>query len=86
MKKIISLLLAFTLCFCMMSTAYAEVVTASVDENAVISAEGDGSNEPTRVEETKWYYRTTEDGLLQARLWSITNMVWLTDWITIGHV
>lgn len=33
----------------------------------------------TRIEETKWYYRIVDDRL-QHRLWSITNMVWLTEW------
>lgn len=84
MKKIVSLLLAFALCFCMMTTAYAETIDMA-DEGSVICTEGDDSGEPTRVEETKWYYRVV-DNLIQARLWSITNMVWLTDWITIGHV
>lgn len=32
-------------------------------------------------EETVWTYRTTEDGKLQKRLWSITHGIWLTDWI-----
>lgn len=35
------------------------------------------------IEETGWYYRTY-NGLLQMRLWSYTEGVWLTDWITIG--
>ena len=33
----------------------------------------------TRAEETKWYYRVN-NGVMEKRLWSITNGVWLTDW------
>ena len=33
----------------------------------------------TRAEETKWYYRVN-NGVVEKRLWSITNGVWLTDW------
>lgn len=33
-----------------------------------------------RAELTEWVYRTY-DGRLQMRLWSITNLKWLTDWI-----
>lgn len=35
------------------------------------------------AEETGWAYRTY-NGYLQKRLWSYTEGVWLTDWITIG--
>ena len=33
------------------------------------------------TEEVKWYYRYNDNGVLQKRLWSLTNGYWLTDWI-----
>ena len=55
----------------------------SGESNAEIYA--DSPDTPSRLEETKWYYRVTEGGLIQKRLWSITYGYWKTDWITIGH-
>ena len=36
--------------------------------------------EPTRLEEFMWFYRFY-NGKQQKRLWSITYMHWVTDWI-----
>lgn len=37
-----------------------------------------------RIEETRWYFRTTPEGKNEMRLWSVTYGVWLTDWIPVG--
>lgn len=84
MKKLISLLLALALCFSLASGIVAHADGASDDAKPGFST-SDPSN-PMRPEETKWYYRITDDGLLQMRLWSITYGYWKTDWITYGHV
>lgn len=84
MKKLVSLLLALILTFSLSATAYAEA-TFAPPEDEVISELADPEN-PTRLEETCWYYRTTDTGLFQKRLWSITYGYWKTDWITIGYV
>lgn len=55
-------------------------VTAS--PAAPVSIAEDGAT--PRAEETEWFFRTTEDGKNQMRLWSITYSRWLTDWITIN--
>ncbi len=80
MKKLISLILALVLCFSLSATAFAAAVTTP--EAPVLTEAGE---EPTREEETMWYTRVTEDGLIQIRLWSITYGYWKTDWITVGH-
>ncbi len=83
MKRILSLILAFAICLSFSALAFAECLDAPEEESGeelVITGE------QSRWEETKWYYRITEDGLFQRRLWSITYGYWLTDWETIGHV
>ena len=82
-KKIVSLLLALAMCFSFSVTALADYSGVSGSDVQTEEAE---KPEPTRPEETEWYYRITDDGLFQKRLWSITYRKWLTDWITIGHV
>ena len=83
MKKLVSLILAFVLCLSLSLPAFA--AAADAPEKPGIEASAD-DGEPTRYEETEWYYRITDDGLVQRRLWSITYGYWKTDWITIGHV
>lgn len=43
-----------------------------------IEAQNSGIIEP-RAEQTEWYYRIN-NGILERRLWSLTNQCWLTDW------
>ena len=81
MKRIISFLLAFIMCFSISAAAFADAVPQ--DAGAVISA--NDSNGPGRAEETIWYFRVW-DGIRQMRLWSLTYRKWLTDWIDIGPV
>ena len=83
MKRIVSLILALVICFSISVPAFAAPVGTQED---VGQREKIEKPEPMRPEETRWYYRTTPDGLLQRRLWSITYGYWLTDWITIGYV
>lgn len=84
MKKIISFLLVLILICATSSIAYAENTETCVNEASTVSTIRPG-NSP-RAEETVWIQRTTESGLIQKRLWSITYRVWLTDWITVGYV
>lgn len=84
MKKLICLLLSLVLLASLSTPAFADLVDDHAqNEIAFIEKEPGG---PMRPEETEWYYRTTESGLFQKRLWSITYGYWLTDWITIGYV
>lgn len=82
MKRIISLILALVMCFSLSAAAFAESTDAPEETTQELVIDGD----QTRAEETEWYYRITDDGLFQRRLWSITYGYWKTDWITIGHV
>lgn len=84
MKKLISLLLSLVLVVSLSAPAFADFSTAPT-ETAITSTERDPEN-PGRPEETMWVYRTTDTGLIQKRLWSLTYGYWLTDWITIGYV
>ena len=78
MKRIVCMLISLALFFSSSAVAFAEtdVVVTQVAETESVS----------RAEETAWYYRVTDDGLLQKRLWSLTYGYWLTDWITIGYL
>lgn len=84
MKKLISLLLSLVLVVSLSAPAFADFSTAPT-EPAITSTERAPEN-PGRPEETMWVYRTTDTGLIQKRLWSLTYGYWLTDWITIGYV
>ena len=83
MKRFISLLISIMLCLNFSSVAFAEIASIPEDDTVIADI---ASDEAIRAEETKWYYRITEDCLFQKRLWSITYRKWLTDWITIGYV
>lgn len=82
MKKLVSLILALTMMFSISVAAYAETTAQSEKSAATAITPID----TPRAEETCWYFRTTDDGLFQKRLWSITYRKWLTDWITVGYV
>lgn len=81
MKRIFSFFLALLLLSSLSVVAVADVsfegTSPSITESAL------HTDEPTRQEETVWYFRTYE-GMWQMRLWSITYERWLTDWIDIG--
>ena len=80
MKKICALVLAFSLCFCLSATAFADaIVTEPVVENLE-----ETTVEPM-AEEVGWQYRTN-NGVIEKRLWSYTYVKWLTDWIYVGPV
>lgn len=82
MKKLVCVLLSLVLLVSLSVPAFADFANdLATDEPTAAD-----SSDPTRLEETEWYYRTTESGLFQKRLWSITYGYWKTDWITIGYV
>ncbi len=59
------------------------LLTVCIPELPVQAAAPDpGSVTEPCKEEKKWFFRI-HNGHLQRRLWSITYMKWLTDWITI---
>ena len=84
MKKLVSLLLSLVLLLSLSVPAFAEPANQPEEDEIVFVSKEPG--EPGRLEETEWYYRITESGLIQKRLWSLTYGYWLTDWITIGTV
>lgn len=84
MKKLISLLLSLVLILSLSVPVFADFASEPMDNDYVSVGKEPGG--PMRPEETMWFYRTTESGLFQKRLWSITYGYWLTDWITIGYV
>ena len=83
MKKLVSLILALVLCLSVSAPAFALVTDVPEDEAIVAAAVKPGDS--PQAEETEWVTRTTGDGLIQVRLWSITYGYWKTDWITVGH-
>ena len=83
MKKLVSLLLSLVLLVSLSAPAFADFANDSSQTEITSTGKDPG---PMRPEETMWVYRTTDTGLIQNRLWSITYGYWLTDWITIGTV
>jgi len=84
MKKLISLVLSLVLFVSLCAPAFADFV--NVPTQTEITSPGKNPGDPGRPEETMWFYRTTESGLIQKRLWSLTYGYWLSDWITVGYV
>lgn len=80
MKRFLSLFLAFVMILSVPTVAFAETPAdaESAEEESIVK-----SSDPTRAEETVWYFRTYH-GVRQMRLWSLTYGHWLTDWIDIG--
>lgn len=81
MKRFLCLVLAFLMITSISVTAYADifaVANGSGEQVSYVKVE-----EPTRQEETVWYFRIYM-GRHQMRLWSLTYARWLTDWIDIG--
>ena len=83
MRRILCLILALALVLSISVVAYAETVVYP-EENEISETVIPGDS--PQAEETCWYFRTTDDGLFQKRLWSLTYGRWLTDWITVGYV
>ena len=69
MKRFVSILLALILFVALSVPAFA----ANVEATAI-------GEIGSYAEETEWRYRVY-NGQRQMRLWSITNEVWLTDWL-----
>lgn len=44
------------------------------------AATGEDSGISTQAEQVRWYYRMNH-GVKEMRLWSITYMEWITDWV-----
>jgi len=79
MKKLVSLFLVLVMCLSLSVTAFADTTGKTPTEEF-------GTTEPTRWEETEWYYRVVDNYYVQRRLWSCTYGYWLTEWETIGHI
>ena len=83
MKRLFCLLLVLIVGLSASFPAYADGPDATLgSDHETIELQ---SGEPTRAEETMWYYRVL-NGIAQMRLWSITYGKWLTPWIDIGPV
>ncbi|MDO4539936.1 MAG: hypothetical protein Q4B48_02365 [Syntrophomonadaceae bacterium] len=79
MRKILTL--ALVLILLTLSTVPASAAQPAL--NNAINGEvvyGQGETNPTRAEETMWYFRNN-NGVLEKRLWSITYRYWKTDWM-----
>lgn len=74
-KIIICAVLVLLLCCSFVTPAFAAPYDSSPAETT------DASN-GARAEQTKWYYRVN-NGIMEKRLWSLTNEVWLTDWMPV---
>ena len=74
MKKIASILLALTICTAISLPAFAA-------EPMVVQEKAANGIVTPQAEETVWYYRLY-NGEKQKRLWSITNGIWLTPWMS----
>lgn len=68
------------LCLAALTFSIPTAASAGALTPIAISEQGDVA---PAAEQTQWVFRTTEDGVLQKRLWSITYGVWLTDWIDV---
>lgn len=55
------------------------IMDVHVERLEMMQEENLGDVSPT-ADTTTWYYRVS-NGILQKRLWSITEAKWLTDWI-----
>lgn len=80
MKRILTFLCVFILCFSILFSTPAFAGCSEAD--SVLVAAGDSVVAP-RAEETEWVYRI-HNGYYEKRLWSITYGKWLTDWIVLG--
>ena len=77
MTKKILFALTFILTLTIIAPSAAHAMNSSpnqmtVSENEEISP---------MAEQTQWCYRVNEKGVYQKRLWSITQGIWLTEWI-----
>lgn len=79
MKKLVSTILALTLCFSLPAAAFADNSSQRVGTTATYSAVS------PLADETVWKYRMN-NGVLEKRLWSNTYNKWLTDWIVVEPV
>ena len=77
MKAIRTIIISILICMCLLGSAF-----AVQSEEPPAGVETENSEIQPRGEETRWYFREI-DGVTQMRLWSITNGIWLTDWITL---
>lgn len=78
-KTVVALLLVLSMVGSCVSALAAETVFP------IQPAQAEDSGISPQAEETVWYTRV-HDGMLQKRLWSITNERWLTDWIDVCPV
>lgn len=76
-KTVVALLLVLSMVGSGVSVLAAEAISP------IQPAQAEDSGISPQAEETVWYTRV-HNGIIQKRLWSITNERWLTDWIDIG--
>ena len=74
-KIIISTILALLICCSFITPVFAAPYDSA-------TAEITDTSNGARAEQTQWYYRVN-NGIMEKRLWSITNEIWLTDWMPV---
>ncbi len=73
-KRIISVLLA------VMILSSLTAVFAYEPLDIETSPQGESGFTAMRAEETEWYYRFDDNGVIMRRLWSYTYGKWKTEW------
>lgn len=82
MKRIITFLSVFILCF---SILFSTPAFASCSKTGIVFAVAGDSVVSPCAEQTEWFFRI-HNGYYEKRLWSITYGKWLTDWIVLAPV
>ena len=75
-KRLITCLL-----ICMMAFSFViPVIATEVAPSETVDVVGEQGIMPLN-EQTRIYFRVTSEGILQFRVWSITNGRWITEWL-----
>ncbi len=73
----------FALIFTLTLTIFAPSAAHAMDYAPMKLHTADNNIAIPTSEQTEWIFRVNEKGVYQKRLWSITQGIWLTDWIDV---